>query len=346
MIGIGAWLFVLTVAGFVIEYRAYVTQREDRQEERAARRLDRISQAWETLLRPVGGNTGKGSALNILLQDGQSLQGADLTCRSIGEWRDDECTRPAILADVELSWSEAETGGRVSIYDRFVLDRTDFSGNVFYDLRANYLNLDRHFRDVIGVQWRISNLSAVRSPEEANPLGNFRCTSCYVGSGQLMWDVYLRFNRSLLRDTWIFVPADIDARAAASLKNQTFLDAPPRFMRFETSASVLPLYFLGFWSAERFQQGLAWDIYRGLDYCVNPEDQKLLELPPLRVAMDGRISDRQPLIGMSGIQVEDSGYRCGLEFDQVERLLRIRLTEWQATAARERHEVGTTQLPK
>ena len=52
----------------------------DREAERENARLDRIERAWNRVLRPAGGNTGKGEAVSYLINQGVSLEGLDLSC--------------------------------------------------------------------------------------------------------------------------------------------------------------------------------------------------------------------------------------------------------------------------
>lgn len=336
MIGVGAWLFVLTVAGFFLEYRNFVADREDRREEREARRLDRISQSWETLLRPVGGNTGKGSALNTLLHENQSLRGADLSCNAVGEWRDETCTRPAILADVEFSWSVTDDGERTNIYDTQALAGVRFAGNRLANLSADTLTLSNAFEDTEGSRWRVGVLYATRPLTEEDDLGAFRCYGCYAEEGAMMWDVYLRFPSSLIRNAWVYIPAGADIGAATALRNQVTLDSLPRFVTVELRDGyrdrLRDFDFIGYWPAEQFHRNLSWDAYRTLEYCANPRDVELLGLPPPRLALDGDNLEPRLRYDMTGTPLENIDYRCGLVFDQVEELVKERLAEWHKAA--------------
>jgi hypothetical protein len=84
---VGFFIVVGTAIQIVIDL-------QDRREEREARRQDSIDQAWTRLLAPAVGNTGKGWALTVLSANEMSLDGVDLSCKSIGRW--DEPTQKCI----------------------------------------------------------------------------------------------------------------------------------------------------------------------------------------------------------------------------------------------------------
>jgi hypothetical protein len=340
MIGVGAWLFVLTVAGFFIEYRSYLAESDVRREEREARRLERVSTSWETLLRPVGGNTGKGAALNTLLHENQSIQGADLSCNAIGGWRDGVCVNPAILTDVNLlqpAIAEAEQGA-----DNWISQilGTSFAGNRLVALSADYIGLPGNFYDAEGLRWKIDFLEAVRPLGEEAVFGSFRCQFCFVGEGAMMWDVYLRFPHSLIRDTWVYIPEGSDIEAANVLRSQVTLDALPRFMSVALREGLPPglsdfYFYFTYWPSEHFDAALSWNAYRTLEYCANSEDQELLNLPPPRRAIDGDNLERGIAIDISETLLEGVKYRCGLQFDEVEDLVKQRLKQWHAASEKE-----------
>ncbi|MBB4215197.1 hypothetical protein FHT79_002366 [Rhizobium sp. BK212] len=68
------------------------------------RREERVDRAWNRLLRPVGGNTGKDAALNYLFAQGEALQELDISCKVIGAWNSagSYCEGTPLFARVEL----------------------------------------------------------------------------------------------------------------------------------------------------------------------------------------------------------------------------------------------------
>ncbi|UDF30061.1 UNVERIFIED_ORG: hypothetical protein LHK14_01695 [Roseateles sp. XES5] len=75
---------------------------DDRRDERAERREDAIERAWNRLLRPAVGNTGKGQAISLLVREGVPLDGVDLSCAAIGRWAEGACVQPVVFAGMEM----------------------------------------------------------------------------------------------------------------------------------------------------------------------------------------------------------------------------------------------------
>lgn len=63
---------------------------------------ERVERAWNRLLRPSAGNTGKASALQYLWDAGQSLDGVDLSCKALGNFdaSSQTCNGPLQFVDL------------------------------------------------------------------------------------------------------------------------------------------------------------------------------------------------------------------------------------------------------
>lgn len=71
-------------------------------EEFEARKRDRIDRAWDRILQPATGNTGKGAAITYLIEQGADLAGLDVSCKKMGGYEDGECVNPPIFTDLKL----------------------------------------------------------------------------------------------------------------------------------------------------------------------------------------------------------------------------------------------------
>lgn len=326
MFGLGAWLFVVTIAGFVLEYRSYNEDRATRRAEDDARRLAAISQAWETLLRPVGGNTGKGAALTLLLQQGQSIAGADLSCEGVGTWRDGTCLNPAIFSDLDLV-GRARADGAPPDDEFMKVTSARFAGNTIAGLRSAYLPLGKSFKDVRAFGWKIDRIysASALTLEPGETLGTFSCMSCYLGGGDLHWNDFRTISRSVVNDVWVWVPdsAMMDQSTTES-RIITTLDRPLRFVRADPIPLKPELYIPNFQNAEQFKSKILWDFYEDVEFCANAQDSETLKLPERRRFPSGDYVDRS--VSFSIIDPEGAGeYRCRLTVDQVMPLLAERL---------------------
>jgi len=63
---------------------------------------ERIQRAWTHLLTKNGGRTGKGEALQTLIDLGADIEGINLSCENVGYWRDNDCETSPILSNFSL----------------------------------------------------------------------------------------------------------------------------------------------------------------------------------------------------------------------------------------------------
>ncbi|EKF17090.1 pentapeptide repeat-containing protein [Nitratireductor pacificus] len=99
---------------------------------------DRLARAWETAMRPVAGNTGKGAAISFLLLQGQNLTGLDVSCQRMqGGWdaAERKCRARPVLSDLSVPEGMEDltkrwdlSGTEVSRADMKGVSLTAFSG--------------------------------------------------------------------------------------------------------------------------------------------------------------------------------------------------------------------------
>jgi hypothetical protein len=216
---------ICTIVGGVIVVISAVALLYDfwhRAEERKVWRDTRIATEWQNLLRPVGGNTGKGDALNFLLSEGVNLADVDLSCRAVGEW-DGTCTRPAVFAGVDFSVLDLEAVG--------AMNRVSFEGNAIdaprFPARAEAVE-DLRINNVIASGW-----------EEFTPPPHIRlhsCTDCDVRGWFISERFLRRLTRSNLSGTQVVVASQKllttnSIEQNRPFRNFAFVEQPPIVLR-------------------------------------------------------------------------------------------------------------------
>ena len=223
---VGIWLVLATGVGIYYEYLSRAEERRARIEEAEFRRLAQIATAWEVLLTPVGGDIGKGNALNTLVAAGQTISNADFSCKAIGTWADGKCVRAPQFNDVVLGegdfWVDDlrryhDTGWSYDV--QFYLDAVDFEGAVITDLQAEMLDRSVKLVGVTGKNWRVRNAAmAFLQPGPPSLYEGFSCKNCKFFDSQLHWDLFTRLEGPTLVNSDISVPlskkAEIDVQLA------------------------------------------------------------------------------------------------------------------------------------
>ena len=76
----------------------------------------RIAQSWQIVTTRAPGSSGKKQALERLYASGESLQGVDLSCQTMGGWDDEKqkCVSPTNLQGVNLAKTEERIRANVS----------------------------------------------------------------------------------------------------------------------------------------------------------------------------------------------------------------------------------------
>ncbi|MDA8586831.1 hypothetical protein N9L47_11285 [Rhodobacteraceae bacterium] len=354
MVGLGAWLFVLTIITFVLEWRSFQASEIDRQREREAQNLSRMSQAWDTLLRPVGGNTGKGNALNLLVSQDAGLSSLDLSCEAIGDFRDGVCLNPHILEGVDLTMIGIDRDPFIG-FGSALMD-VDFSGATIIDLSVASLAITAAFKDVNGAGWDVENLSGqlIFDQSVSESLGEFRCFGCRVNGGEIPWWLFDAFQSSVITNALILLHPRDSLRDQFGLENRfvrrpnrTTLDEPVRILRTIEGEITGNYIDPKFQDESAATDALVWDVYRDLKYCANSEDMKRLQLTEKTVKRL-RLSDtaRVPLFQTKLVTTafpEGEIYQCDLDFEDVQPLLRQRLSVWSHVKSDGMFRIGPTR---
>ncbi|RAZ75824.1 pentapeptide repeat-containing protein [Mesorhizobium atlanticum] len=144
------------VAGFIVLLLTALQIRADfadRAADRLVKAEDAKARAWEVLLRPAGGNTGKGAALTYLVNQDKDLTGVDLSCKTLGGWDDEKgrCTRAVIFSDVEFAGPSSQ-----EFYWNVDMSKIDFSDAAFYGAKFTDFSL----REVDFSRTEFNNLEA------------------------------------------------------------------------------------------------------------------------------------------------------------------------------------------
>jgi hypothetical protein len=121
----------------------------DRVDERSDREEARVERAWAHLLVRVGGETGKGSSLALLLKTAPAVAGLDLSCKSLGDWDSTTgtCLRAPIFTGFDLNSAKPYFLGNVRPRDWIT---PEFSGSVINNARMNFAQIrEEKFRDTV-----------------------------------------------------------------------------------------------------------------------------------------------------------------------------------------------------
>ncbi|MBL0375259.1 hypothetical protein JJB09_24905 [Rhizobium sp. KVB221] len=138
------------------------TDISDRQTEREEAREERLSRAWAHLMTPVGGQSGKGAAMNVILLSGGRIDQVELSCRKIGDWdqRTGKCANPPVLDGVAFGISS-----RGNIFDWGTKNFPLFSDITFTN--SDFSGVSLYPRDFANVRFEASNLEGATIHEDA-----------------------------------------------------------------------------------------------------------------------------------------------------------------------------------
>lgn len=204
---------IVALIAFGLSLWAYYEERSVRAEEREARKQEsifrrqaQISTAWSTLLTPVGGNTGKAEALDILLASGARLVGVDLSCRNIGSYANGTCDNPAIF----------DFGLRLEGEGRDIdFENVTFAGNEIYGLSVTGGAFDNV--DFTGVKARYWHLEDVLL-YDLFELEGLHCENCIIRDMYLDWRNIRQFRSAYFGGSIVVFPknADVDTENGRS----------------------------------------------------------------------------------------------------------------------------------
>ena len=111
----------------------------------------RIAQSWQIVTTRAPGSSGKKQALERLYASGESLQGVDLSCQTMGGWDDEKqgCTHRTNLQGLDLAKTEGGTRANLKLVNFSYADMWD----------ANLTGADMVGADLLGAKMSGANLS-------------------------------------------------------------------------------------------------------------------------------------------------------------------------------------------
>ncbi|MCF6102447.1 MULTISPECIES: hypothetical protein [Mesorhizobium] len=145
----GAIAFVVVIA---TAYQIW-TDLRDRATEREIRRDESIARAWDRLLRPAVGNTGKGEALTLLHKQGSRLVGIDLSCQTYGSWDNEsaKCRKRPIIAGVTFALHE----GRSDYMNVAAMTDADLKHTELQGWKIDKMAFSADFRNVVATDFTV-----------------------------------------------------------------------------------------------------------------------------------------------------------------------------------------------
>ena len=295
---LGIWLFLISIVAFVIDLRDRREERQARTEEREFRRLAQIATAWEVLLTPVGGDIGKGNALNTLIASNNPLEGADFSCAAIGVFQDGNCKSRPVFNGVDATGGHFWEGpvrnlGQIGQFDvgiggsearyapsRSALNGANLNESNWNGLQADGLEIGAHLSNVTGFGWTVRNAlpgfnwysGGLGSQAGRKSFEGFWCQFCSFHDSILPPEVMGSLEAPSLSNILVPVPFDYLERqddipvtlANASGAGTTFLDRPVMYV------------WSGFAGTPETQlipeDGIIWDVNNRLSYCVDQDD--------------------------------------------------------------------------
>lgn len=101
---VGYSVALLSLASIIMTLVQVQIDLSAQETERAVQQEERVERAWTRLMMPIGGNMGKGYALNLVLQDGTDLNALDLSCKNVGTWNEktQTCEKPPIFDKIKI----------------------------------------------------------------------------------------------------------------------------------------------------------------------------------------------------------------------------------------------------
>ncbi|WP_368187308.1 hypothetical protein [Aestuariibius sp. HNIBRBA575] len=353
----GIWLILATLVGFWSEYTIRAEERAARAEEAEFRKLAQIATAWDVLLRPIGGDIGKGNARNTLILAGQSFSQTDFSCAAIGLYRNGVCVQPPVFSDV-ANIDERQFHQRISELNRLdfnsvSLDAINFENSILNNLRISGFTLTPNLRGVSGFEWRVNDarvgLHSYREPHFAfqtsfqDPFEGFECEFCEFYNSKLTLDFALKLRGSTLVNTIIEVPTAYEGR----IETGENLGPPGGFsgrtIVFLHRPSVFVWSFLEITPVLKPADLLVEASHEYLLYCANGTDFELVKAhwqkirtsliePDTINALSSALRDihhaQTPVTQRwngPAFDQHETPYHCGLSYQTVAPVLRPRL---------------------
>ena len=315
--------------------------------------------AWNFLLKPVGGDTGKGEAVNFIIQSQGKIENIDLSCKAIGDWENGKCVRAPILKNINLSdglfWSNDETQNESygfkekekQIKEQYrYLENVDLSNTDIRNLRAEHFDFDKvKLEFATGRNWIIRNPTTSRFNLS---IDNFSCYGCFIYGGEISWNYMTMLDYGYLSNTALEYPI-LEIRKIQNKKDKIFWLSPDNFLEDLSTFTDAPVIIFNqpksYNLNERhykyepslfdFNKDIPWNIYQKMQYCVPEEDfDKVIHQtkdldgkdPPF-YAGDGFPIPRSNLNNKNYPQLTLIDYHCGLVFDEIKHIIKPRIID-------------------
>lgn len=187
------------------------------------RREDRIDRAWNRLLRPLAGNSGKADAFEYLINSGLSLSGANLSCRALGNFdaTGNRCAMAPIFQDLDIGKPDGDMG---------LFEAIDFSGVSFKNLTLTNVHLKKLNFDGVSIDGLVAADSFVNVTGTANVMNCAFPGSAVPDSLFSRYDSYCDFSNTLF--TGFYQTPD--------LKGWAWADTPP-YIVIEEETTLKPM---------------------------------------------------------------------------------------------------------
>ena len=366
-------LAALTFYSFLSDQKARTEERAARAEEAEFRRQAQIATAWETLLVRVGGNVGKGDAINVILGVHGSLDGADLSCESKGREAYGSCLNQPIFTNINSKNSELlrdrsqpiilQSDDHPARLEGIELRNIDFSGvniNGFYLRRSSIRDIN--FSNVEGTHFGFRDVEvSYNSLNVDEATSGFRCSYCSFENMLLPWQFLRNINATSLAGSTVLFPPGTETKAEDSIfRNSVIFSVPIEFGTEERTADEkyhlsyhdwkmnnLPLVLRAEENSETIEQSLQgdiesrifWDFYHNSKFCLDDNDATKFDVP-LDVDGAGYIYFTRDTMGAKAGDYAPGGgsgfdgfTACGLTYFQAARAVNYHLLRMAQLAA-------------
>ena len=212
-------VFALTVWSYYEERTVRAEERIARQQESQFRRQAQLSTAWATLLTPVGGNTGKAAALEILLSNNNRLVGVDLSCKNIGSYSSGQCKNRAIFDFDRFSFDQTKLNAR--------FEDVNFEGNTIIGLKMDGGSFyGVNFQGVSAYSWKLKSVDFGDSFSSGNGL---RCVNCSFEEMHFEWRDIRGFENAKFSKSVVVFPFDAGIQYVG-IEDKYFVDSGENFI--------------------------------------------------------------------------------------------------------------------
>lgn len=159
-----------------------------------SRQADRVARAWETISRPVSGNTGKGDALTYLFAIGREPGSIDLSCeRSGGSLQNGDCNTETVIENFKVDGRETEPWAQ----------GWNISHTSFQSAKLSFF----HFSEVVAEQTRFVRSVLQNTGFEGGNVSDIAFINSAVLSTDITASKGVTFTGNMLDRTFVLISA-------------------------------------------------------------------------------------------------------------------------------------------